>query len=741
MPIYVNEETRQFHLQGNRVSYIFHVMRNGQLGHLHYGKRLADRSYQHLQREEERPNTTYVYEGDSTFSLDLARQEYPTYGTTDYREPALHVVHPDGSRVTDLEYVGYTIVAGKPSLSGLPATYVEEDSEAETLLLRLADATAGLMVELAYTVYHERDVIVRSARVHSEADAPLRLQRALSCSVDLADRNFELLQLSGAWIRERHLYTRPLVPGLQGISSTRGTSSNQQNPFLALKRPDATETTGEVFGFSLVYSGNFQAQVEVDHYDCARVSLGINPFDFEWKLEPGESFQTPEVVMAYSDEGLSQMSDTFHELYRTRLARGQWRDRIRPVLINNWEATYFDFTEEKVVELAREAKEVGVELFVLDDGWFGKRNDDTTSLGDWVVDRAKLPNGIRHLADRITELGMGFGLWFEPEMVSKESSLYEEHPDWLIQVPNRRLSHGRNQYVLDYSRQEVVDYMFTAMSQVLSEAPITYVKWDMNRTMTEVGSLSLANDRQAEVPHRYLLGVYELYERLTETFPHVLFESCASGGARFDPGMLYYAPQGWTSDNTDAIERLSIQYGTSLVYPLSSMGAHVSAVPNHQVKRNTSLETRANVAYFGMFGYELDVTRMSVEEKREVKQQIDFYKEHRSLIQNGRFLRLISPFEGDGNVTSWMVVSPQGDEALVGYYQTLSRPNQGFKQLRLRGLDPDATYHIEGEVGEYYGDELMYVGLPLRSETERLETSGQGESLDFDSQLYYIKKG
>lgn len=728
MPIYYSHETKEFHLQAKNVSYIFNILRNNQLGHIYYGKKLQHReSFNHLYREEFRDNSTHVFEGDQTFSLDELKQEYPSYGTSDFREPAYQILQENGSRITNFEYKSHTIYYGKPRLQGLPATYVERDDEATTLEIILYDKLINAEIKLFYTVYERLNVITRSAKFSNYGKEKLNLTRVLSVNVDFFDSNFEMVHLSGSWARERHVKIRKLEQGTQSISSARGTSSAHQNPFVALKRPTADEHQGEVFGFSFVYSGNFLAQVEVDHFNVARLQMGINPFDFNWLLENDESFQTPEVVMVYSDEGLNGMSQIYHKLYRTRLAKGKWRDKQRPVLTNNWEATYFNFDEEKILSIARDSKELGVELFVLDDGWFGKRNDDTTSLGDWFVDERKLPNGITGLAKKITDLGLDFGLWFEPEMVSKCSELYVEHPDWLIQVPNRRLSHGRNQFVLDFSRKEVVEHVFNMISKILHKAPITYVKWDMNRYMTEVGSNELPANRQREVFHRYILGVYNLYERLTTEFPEVLFESCASGGSRFDPGMLYYAPQVWTSDDTDAIERLKIQYGTSIVYPISSIGAHVSAIPNHQVGRITSLETRGNVAYFGVFGYELDVTKMTNEEKETVKKQIKFYKYHRELIHNGNFYRLQSPFEG--NTTSWMVVSEDRTEAIVGRYQVLGKPHPGYDRLLLEGLSPDFKYEIEGIEGTFYGDELMHAGIHLD------RTIG-----DFTSMIFFLTK-
>ncbi|MGP4077505.1 alpha-galactosidase [Halobacillus sp. K22] len=750
--ILVNENKKQFHLQNDQVSYIIHILKNDHVGHLYFGKRIShSEDFSYLYNEGERAATSYVYEGDLNFSLDLVQQEYPVYGTTDYRYPALHIEQENGSRVSNFTYQSHQIYQGKPELTGLPQTYTEDESEAETLEILLYDSLLQAELVLCYTIFKDYGVITRSSRIINKGPQFFQLDRALSASIDFFDSNYDMVQLSGSWSRERHVKERALESGVQSIGSTRGTSSSQQNPFYALKRKHTTEDQGEVYGFSLVYSGNFLAQVEVDHYDMARASIGIQPFDFSWKLEQGESFQTPEAVLVYSDEGLNGMSQTYHQLYRNRLVRGEWRDQTRPVLINNWEATYFDFDEEKILQIASEAKDLGVELFVLDDGWFGNRNDDTTSLGDWFIDESKLPNGIKDLSEKVTALGLDFGLWFEPEMVSKVSELYKAHPDWLISVPGRGMSHGRNQYVLDFSRQEVVDYIYNQMAAILREAQITYVKWDMNRYMTEIGSGVLSSERQKEVPHRYILGVYDLYERLTSEFPHILFESCASGGARFDPGMLYYAPQTWTSDDTDAIERLKIQYGTSMVYPLSSMGAHVSEVPNHQVRRVTSLKTRAEVAFFGMFGYELDPTKMSEAEKEEVRAQVEFYKHYRSLIQTGNFYRLLTPFEGDQNQTAWMVVAEDQSTALIGYYQILARANDGFKRLQLKGLEPDAKYNIQEshsyedyrvEPGamERFGDEIMYAGLNLGPGYSGTQAGGIEETGDFTSKLWVLKK-
>jgi alpha-galactosidase len=522
--------------------------------------------------------------------------------------------------------------------------------------------------------------------------------------------SFEMLQLSGAWVRERHVHKRKLVPGLQAVESRRGSSSHMQNPFIALLAEGTTETFGEAYGLSFVYSGSFKAGVEVDQFHTARLFAGINDFDFNWLLKGGESFQTPEAILVYSDEGIGGMSRGYHDLYRTRLCRGEFRDKARPILINNWEATYFNFNADKIEAIATAGQQLGIELFVLDDGWFGKRDSDNSSLGDWFVDRNKLPNGLPDLVQRVKSLNMEFGLWFEPEMISPESELYRNHPDWCLHVEGRRRTQARRQLVLDLSRADVQDYIVTVVSDILSSAPITYVKWDMNRNMTEIGSALLPAERQRETAHRYMLGLYSVLERITTAFPHILFESCSGGGGRFDPGMLYYMPQTWTSDNTDAVSRLKIQYGTSIVYPVSAMGSHVSAVPNHQVNRITSLSTRGHVALSGNFGYELDLTRFSEEEQVEVKAQVALYKEVRHLVQFGDFYRLLSPFEG--NDTAWMFVAKDKSEAFAVFVTVLQEPNPVLGRFRLQGLDAGKNYVLKGSETVYGGDELMYAGLP-----------------------------
>lgn len=709
MAIFFDQETKTFHLQTSQSSYLFQVVNNNYLAHLYWGKRVRSTSMPKALRYIDRGFSGNPNKEDRTFSLDTLPQEYPSYGHTDFRSPALHIESPDGSRITDLRYVSHEIEAGKEPLTGLPSTYVEDNSEADTLKVYLIDELTHLHVTLIYTVYSTRNVITRSVLFENKGTDTLSLKKVASMSVDFRDIDFEMINLPGAHVRERDIERLRLRRGMQSVESRRGSSSHHQNPFIALVREETTETMGDVYGFSFVYSGNFKAEVEIDQTNQARVTMGINDFDFNWLLKQSAVFQTPEVVMVYTNQGLNDMSQTYHDLYGRRLARGKHRDKERPVLINNWEATYFDFNEDKILTIADKAKDAGVELFVLDDGWFGQRDDDFTSLGDWFVDEAKLPNGLKSLAEKIQAMGMQFGLWFEPEMVSPKSELYKAHPDWCLHVPNRRRSESRNQLVLDFSRPDVCQEMIKRVSAILESAPISYVKWDMNRNMTEIGSSYWPKNQQQEVAHRYMLGLYHVMETITSRFPEILFESCSGGGGRFDPGMLHYMPQTWTSDNTDAISRLRIQYGTSLVYPISSMGSHVSEVPNHQVGRTTPLETRGHVAMDGNLGYELDVTKLSDEEIRGIKDQVDLYKSMRQTIQYGDFYRLVSPFE-TSNYGSIHVNQTQ-DEAVFIYVHTLAEANGPFKAVKLLGLDPDKDYRIIETGDVFSGDSLMHIGL------------------------------
>lgn len=741
MSIVFHPQSRTFHLYNACISYIFKVLPSGHLGQLYCGKALRDRpDFDHLFETAPRAMAACFFDDDTAYSLEHIRQEYAVCGAGDTRLPALDARMADGSRLLDLQYQSHAVTPGKPPIEGLPATYTEQDDEADTLTVTLADPLAGVTVTLFYTVFAQLPAIARHAEIACTGENPVSLDRAMSLCLDLPDSDYEMVELTGAWARERHVATRPLAEGVQAVYSLRGHSSHQFNPFLALKRPDCGEMHGEVYGFSLVYSGNFLAQADVDPYHVTRVTMGIHPQNFSWTLRPGETFATPEAVMVYSDRGLNGMSQAFHTLYRSRLARGVWRDAVRPVLVNNWEATYFDFNEEKLLALATEARALGIELFVLDDGWFRNRSSDETGLGDWEVDTAKLPGGLKGFGEKLNAMGLQFGLWIEPEMVNPGTRLWQEHPDWVLHQPGRRPLPSRHQYVLDCSNPAVVDYLYDRLTALLDGAPVGYIKWDMNRSISDAFSCAAGPEGQGAVLHRYILGVYRLYQRLIDRFPRILFESCSSGGARFDPGMLYYAPQCWASDDTDAVERLKIQYGTSFVYPVSSMGAHVAAVPNHQLGRVTSLTTRANVAFFGAFGYEMDLTRLPPRGRELVARQVAFFKQYRRLLQFGAFWRLQSPFAH--NEAAWMTVSPDRETALVGDYLVLQQANAGYRRIRLAGLAPDRLYRVTplgsgaepcGPAYTAGGDELMQAGLVTTGDS-RMQHDG-----DFVSRLYLLE--
>ncbi|MGU9330843.1 alpha-galactosidase [Clostridium perfringens] len=711
MGINYNENFKTFHLRTKNTSYVLKVMETGHLSHLYWGRKLRADNLEYFFRR--RGFGSFAADTDNIigFQLELIPQECPTFGATDLRSPSLEFQYEDGTSATDLRYKSHRIYEGKQRLSGLPAVYVESEEEATSLEITLVDSLKNLEVVLTYNVFEDFDAITRSLKIVNNSGEKINIERVLSANVDFTTDEFDFIQLSGSWGRERHILRNPLRSGSQAIESRRGASSHAQNPFMALCSKDANEEYGDVYGFNLVYSGNFLANVEVDMYRNARAQIGINPFDFKWLLESKEEFQAPEVVLVYSSKGLNGMSQIYHNLYRKRLCRGNYRDKVRPILINNWEATYFDFNEVKIKEIAKEASKLGMELFVLDDGWFGNRNDDKSSLGDWFVNEEKLKGGLSKLAKDINNMGLKFGLWFEPEMISPISKLYEKHPNWCIHIPGRTRSQARSQLILDLSMKEVCDYIIESVSKILESANISYVKWDMNRNMTEVGSLELTSERQRETAHRYILGLYRVMEEITSRFPNVLFESCSGGGGRFDPGMLYYMPQTWTSDDTDAIERLKIQFGTSMVYPPISMGCHVSAVPNHQANRTTPLETRGVSAMAGNFGYELDITKLSEEEKEELKKQISLYKEIRETVQFGTLYRLKSPF--NSNEVAWMMISEDKNEIVVSYVRQWALVNESFSNLKLTALDKDSEYEIIGEDIVLSGDELMYIGLNI----------------------------
>lgn len=697
-------EGNLFHLRSARISYVMGLMPGGTLAHLYFGPALRQVNEKALLR-----HMGVAADGSFTLqgcSLDHLAQEYPSFGLGDMREGALAVEASDGSNAVDLRFAEAEILNGKPALPGLPATFGED---CKTLRLTLRDACTGLEAQLLYTIFDDCDVIARSASIRNGSAEKMTVTRALSLCLDLPEADWDLITLNGAWAREREINRRHLMPGEQGAASRNGASSLQTSPFLALARPNTDENMGEALGAALIYSGNFLAQANVGQYGTARVLLGIHDRDFAWQLQPGESFQTPEAVLVYSREGLGGMSRVFHGLWQRHLLPPRWVNTPRPVLLNSWEAAYFDFDEDKLVDIARSAAEAGVELFVCDDGWFGHRDDDTTSLGDWYSDLRKLPGGIRRLGERVRQTGVQFGIWMEPEMVSPESDLYRAHPEWCIRIDGREPITARNQLTLDVGNPQVQDFIYDVVSTTLRESGATYLKWDMNRNFSNIGTAALPRDRQKELPHRYILGLYAVMDRLTRDFPDVLFEGCASGGGRFDPGMLYYVPQFWCSDNTDALSRCRIQYGTSLYLPTSAMGSHVSAVPNHQTGRVTPLESRFAVAVSGCFGYELDPRKLTEEERQALRGQVAFAHKTDKLRLTGAFYRLLSPFEG--NDTAWMTVSPDQKEALFTLVRGHALPNDVPLLVKLRGLCPERRYLVE-QTGEICGgDELMYSGL------------------------------
>lgn len=734
MNIQVNASNRLFHLQTKHTSYVFHVIEDGSLGQLYYGPKIPFKDdYANLNTREEHDCTNTRTDEDVEFQAELLKQEYAGLGKGDYRYPAFQITYPNGSRTSEFQYRDYELKDGKERLTGLPSTFADDSNDSQTLTVKLADG--DLELQLHYTVFADEDVIVRSTTFVNHGKTVF-LNRALSAQLDLPDANYDFIQFAGSWSRERHLHRSHLRPGTQSISSLRTASSHQENPFFMLARPHTDNNQGAVFGFNFVYSGNFLDSVEVDQFDTTRVLIGINPDEFGWKLNSGDSFQTPEVIFSYTDNGFNALSQQLGAFYAQHLINPHFAHQERPILINNWEATFMDFTEDKLMPIVERAKELGIEMFVLDDGWFGHRDDDRSSLGDWFVDEKKFNHGIAGFAKRVHDLDMKFGLWFEPEMISIDSKLYQTHPEWMIKTPGRGQTPGRHQFILDMSRKEVVDYLFELMSHIIQDAKLDYIKWDMNRNITEMYGADLPADQQLEFSHRYILGVYDLYDRLTKAFPDVLFESCASGGGRFDLGMMYYAPQAWCSDDTDAIERIKIQDGTSYGYTPSMWGAHVSAVPNDQVGRLTSIDTRAKVAYFGAFGYELDVTELSDEEQATIKQQVAFYKQYRKLFQFGTFYRLETPDTSD-NVYAWETVSPDKQTAIGMRYQILNGANPAYIRYYFKGLDPERHYTVNDGSEVFSGAELMNAGYFVPRVMNRLQSPKVPS--DFHADMFIVK--
>ena len=719
MNITYNEKNRVFKLDTAHTSYCIGIVdEENFVGHIYYGRKLAEDNLVYLLRTMEAPFVPSQNNRDRNSFLDTFPTEYTGNNVGDYRESSFAVRTLGGHAGVSLSYVSHRIYDGKEGLEGLPATFGKE-SACKTLELTCEDSVLQLQVILSYSVFADSDAIARSVKVVNKAKEPIYLTKVMSVCMDMDNDDYEMITLHGSWARERAIQTRPVLRGKQSVSSIRGESSHQEHPFMAWKQKNTTEEAGEVYAMNFIYSGNFLAQIEADQFGSMRAMMGIHPENFCWKLEAGEQFQAPEVVCVYSAEGIGGMTRCFHDLYRNHLIRGEYKDKKRPILINNWEATYFDFNTEKLLDIARQASKLGIEMFVMDDGWFGYRNDDNTSLGDWQVNESKINGGLKHLVEEVNKLGMKFGIWFEPEMISPDSNLYREHPDWAIAIPGRTASLSRNQYVLDLTRKEVRDYVFDMVAAVLHSANIEYVKWDMNRQICDIGSYGLEADRQGELYHRQTLAVYELQDRLTKEFPHLLLENCSGGGARFDAGMLYYSPQIWCSDDTDAVERLSIQAGTAMIYPLSTMGAHVSDCPNHTVGRTTPFETRGYVALAGTFGYELDVTRIPEEDRNMIPQQVAMYHKYNDLVRQGDYYR-IAHYAENHFYDCYEVVAKDKSEALVTYIQVLTRPNFHSRRIHIPGLNPEKTYVIENAQDwpeirqtEYRGDTLHYAGINI----------------------------
>ncbi|WP_288647332.1 alpha-galactosidase [uncultured Enterococcus sp.] len=728
--ILFDEKSRVFHLRNTFLSYLIKIEESNVLAHIYSGKPVKQyKDNKNYPRRDRGFSGNIPLNPDRSLSKDTLPQEYSSHGSMDFRTPASIIQRKNGSDLLDLRYDSHYITDGKPDIEGLPQTYVLDKSEAQTLVISLKERETAIYFDLFYTIFSDRAVITRSVKIRNETRETIKLEKAASFQLDFAHtRRFdEVIALPGAHVNERQISRQSLLSGTKVFESRRGTSSHHMNNFIALVHHHTTENTGEAIGLQFVYSGNHSFELEKDQINQLRVVGGINSHCFSWELNANQSFQTPEMILSYSSQGLNKMSQIHHELLRERIARGRHQFAERPILVNNWEATYFDFNSEKIKAIIDEAKELGIEMFVLDDGWFGKRDADNSSLGDWFEYEGKLTNGLREIADYAHSKGLKFGLWFEPEMISIDSELYRTHPDFLMQVPGRMPSASRSQHVLDFTRLDVRQTIEKQMRKILDTIPLDYIKWDMNRSLSDIYSITLDPLRQGEVAHRYMLGLYELLEHLTADYPEILWEGCSGGGGRFDAGFIYYMPQSWTSDNTDAVERMKIQYGTSLAYPISSITAHVSAVPNHQTGRSTSLKTRGETAMSAVFGYELDLTKLSPEEKKQVKEQIISYQTIRPVIQYGHYYRLASPFEE--NIAAWMFVSPKQDEAIVFLGRILASAQPAFHEVYLLGLDDEALYQEQTSKRLFSGAELMTVGLYF--------PDFQG---DFQTELLHFKK-
>ena len=729
-----NDKTQTFRLDTANSTYCITVAKKGYVAHTYYGPKIADDDVSYLTRQMEYPFADSPVFREKLTILDFLYQEMPTDGVGDFRKSALAITNSTGNNAVELKYKDFKITDGCPSLTGLPCVF-DKSNKAQTLVITTEDKVLGIDVELYYTIFDDTDAIVRSSKIISHATEPVFIKKAMSLAFDMDNDDYETITLNGSWARERHFDRHSIHMGVQEACSIRGETSHQEHPFMAILEKTASWNSGNVYGVNFIYSGNFSALIQRNQFDSLRVMIGINPENFCWKLEPGAKFETPQAVLTFSGEGLNGMSHAFHDLYRNHLIRSPYKNEMRPILINNWEATYFNFDTQKLIDIAREASKDGIEMLVMDDGWFGKRSFDDSSLGDWVVNEEKLKDGLKYLVDEVNKLGMKFGIWFEPEMVSPDSDLFRAHPDWAIQIKGREPGMSRAQYVLDITRKEVRDNIMNQLETILRSANIEYVKWDMNRQITDVGSINLPADQTGEFFHRYVLAIYSMQEQLITDFPNLLLENCSGGGARFDPGMFYYSPQIWCSDDTDAIERLSIQEGTALVYPLSTMGAHVSVCPNHACGRTTPFKTRGYVALSGTFGYELDITKLPPEERTMIPRQIALYKKFSPLVREGDYFKIAAASENH-EYDCWASISRDKKQALVTFVQLYNHPNYKTRMIKLAGLAADKVYKITWPDEDQQkfppmtlaGSTIMNAGIPIRRDWG-----------DYQAQLIYLE--
>ena len=734
--IFFDKSQQTFRLETPNSSYCICITQKGYVSHAYYGLKIGSDDISYLTRQFEYGFSTNEIFREKHSLLDFLPMEYPFDGVGDFRKSAIAVTNQNGNNAVELKYKDYKIIEGTVQLDGLPCVFGEKSS-CQTLEIITEDEVLGLEVILFYTVFDDNDAIVRSAKIinNNKHGETVLIKKALSLSFDMDDDDYDMITLHGSWARERHIDRRPVHMGLQGTESIRGETSHQEHPFMAILNHNADNDSGNVYGVNFIYSGNFIASVQKNQFGSIRTQIGINPENFTWQLEAGQCFETPQAVLVFSAEGLNGMSHIFHDLYREHLIRSPYKKTMRPILINNWEATYFNFDEEKLLDIAREAHKDGIEMLVMDDGWFGHRNSDDSSLGDWFVNENKLKGGLKNLVDKVNEIGMKFGIWFEPEMISPDSTLFKNHPDYAIQIPGREPGMSRQQLVLDITRKEVRECIYNQISKILHSANIEYVKWDMNRQLSDIGSLDLHGTKNGEFFHRYVLAVYEMQEKLITEFPNLLLENCSGGGARFDPGMLYYSPQIWCSDDTDAIERLEIQEGTALMYPLSSIGAHVSVCPNHAVGRNTPFKTRGYVALAGTFGYELDITKLSEEERKIIPHQIELYKKYSDIVRNGDYWRIAS-YSENHEFDCWACISKDKNKALVTFVQVLNHPNFKTRFVKIKGICAESNYLVHyldddknSKQLKMKGSTIMNAGIPVSRDWG-----------DFQGKLIFIEK-